>query len=93
MSEFSAHFQVQGSTATGLINQMVERGLVERDSNPDDRRLVELLLTPRGQEVYAKALEIQQGEIASALGSLDADEKHHLTQILAKVNDALARSE
>ena len=47
MSRLADLLDVSLSNATGLIDRMEERGLVERDPRPDDRRVV-LVRSPRG---------------------------------------------
>ena len=53
MTEVAGSLGVTMATATGVIDRMVERGIVERDSDPDDRRLVICRLSPRGQRMVA----------------------------------------
>jgi DNA-binding MarR family transcriptional regulator len=53
------------STLTGVIQRLVEHGLVERRTDPEDRRRVLLDLTDQGREVDA----LREGTIESAVGS------------------------
>lgn len=39
------------STATGIVDRLVEQGLIKRKEDPDDRRVVVVGLTDKGQEV------------------------------------------
>ena len=53
MTEVAGALGVTMATGTGVIDRMVERGIVERDSDPDDRRLVICRLSPQGQRMVA----------------------------------------
>jgi DNA-binding MarR family transcriptional regulator len=44
-----------GSTAVGVVDRLEETGLVRRERDREDRRVVHVLLTPRGREA-AEAL-------------------------------------
>lgn len=54
---------------TNRIDRLEERGLVERDTAPDDRRKVIVRLTPQGlslvDEVAAGHLEVERGILAT----------------------------
>ena len=45
---------------TGIIDGLVERELAERRLSPDDARVKQLFLTPRGQAVGAELAGIMQ---------------------------------
>ena len=50
MSEIASYFGKGLSSATSLIDRLVDKGLVERVSAPEDRRVVLCRLTLRGRE-------------------------------------------
>ncbi len=50
MGQIAAKLQVSDPTATGVIDRLVERDLVERAADPDDRRRVLVRLTEPGRE-------------------------------------------
>jgi len=84
MSRLADLLDVSLSNATGLIDRMEERGLVERTRVPDDRRLV--LVRPA--EAGRKALEENEGlrrqRMRAALERLDAGQ---LERALATFRD------
>lgn len=45
-------FEITRSTASKVVNLMVEKGMVERQSVPWDARLKKLVLTDRGREIH-----------------------------------------
>jgi DNA-binding MarR family transcriptional regulator len=55
MTELSQIMGLDNSTMTGIIDRMEKSGLVTRNSNPSDRRLSHIYITPRGQDEAARA--------------------------------------
>lgn len=49
MSFLASALGIALSTATGLVDRLVKKGLVMRDEDPKDRRVVLCKLSPRGQ--------------------------------------------
>ena len=51
MSDIASTLGVSTATATGVIDRMVERGIVYRDSDPADRRIVLCRMAPEGEKL------------------------------------------
>lgn len=54
MSVIAAELDAALSTATGIADNLVKKGLVTRQTDPQDRRLVIAALAPAGQELINK---------------------------------------
>lgn len=52
MREIADYLRVAVSTVTGLIDKLEYKELVKRDRSSEDRRIINISLTPKGQEVY-----------------------------------------
>jgi len=52
MSEIAEKLGMPLSTATGLLDRLVEKGLVERERSIEDRRIVQVDLTEKGHEIH-----------------------------------------
>lgn len=57
---------VTSPTLTGIIDGLVERGLVERRVSPDDARVKQIFLTARGQTL-GEAMPLVQRQVAGRL--------------------------
>jgi MarR family 2-MHQ and catechol resistance regulon transcriptional repressor len=57
MGELANDLDVRLSTMTGVIDQLQERGLVERADHPADRRSLHVRVTPKGRKLYQGAHE------------------------------------
>ena len=70
-----------------LLNELDERGYVERKRDPQDRRRHIVVITAAGVKALKKAeakLEALEGEV---LANLDADEREQLRGLLARAMD------
>jgi DNA-binding MarR family transcriptional regulator len=89
MSRIADLLDVSLSNATGLIDRMAERGLVERVRVPDDRRVVLVRLSSGGQ-AQLDALEILRRDmLQKILARLDAKQLTRLSQSLGDVHQAV----
>jgi DNA-binding MarR family transcriptional regulator len=61
---------VQPSTLSILVDRLERRGLVRRIRSREDRRFVELGLTPKGEELASRAPEAAQGRLLHGLALL-----------------------
>ena len=85
LSELSDRIRAQNSTVTGIIDRMERENLVVRERSKEDRRVVHIKLTPKGQQL-ARDIPIEPIEIfKGALETLSAQEMRDLVRILSKV--------
>ncbi len=89
MSRLADLLGVSLSNATGLVDRMEERGLVERVRVPDDRRLVLVRVTAHGVEVV-ETMDVFRRDILERLMSrLDHDQLLRLRQVVRDLTEAL----
>ena len=84
MSRIADLLDVSMPNASGLVDRMVERGLVERVGDPDDRRVVLVRLLPAG----LAALEAAEGIKLDGSGpSADTSMTVNSTRISGAIGD------
>jgi DNA-binding MarR family transcriptional regulator len=85
MGELSSALFVPLSTATRVVNTLVERGYVQRFPDPQDRRVVHVRFTPKGHRLY----KFVDGRIAEHVRTIAAcltkEEMTALVTLLSKV--------
>jgi DNA-binding MarR family transcriptional regulator len=91
LSELSRRLAAQNSAVTGIVDRMVQAGLVVREQSAEDRRVWRIRMTPKGQEIGARTQVLPWDLLRSALASLDRREKEQLVAILEKVAAHVAR--
>ena len=78
---------VHPASMTNTIDRMAERGLVERVTDPSDRRAVIVRITPQGAKLYEKATTALL-EIRFGMRTLDDGELDTVTAILGNLYEA-----
>jgi DNA-binding MarR family transcriptional regulator len=76
---------IDRTTMVQLVDELEQRGLVERQRNPNDRRSYQLTLTPVGQQTVDEARELAEGSEEQVLAMLDDEERDALRELLARV--------
>ena len=65
--EMAASFGVPKANVTSIIDRLVEKGLISRQGNPDDRRSYILSLTEEGKSQVERLREIGAAKIKGVL--------------------------
>jgi DNA-binding MarR family transcriptional regulator len=73
---------------TGIVDRLVGQGLVSREENPEDRRMLLLKTTDKGEALLAKLRESRISRMSGILARLSLEELSALAQGLT----ALARA-
>jgi DNA-binding MarR family transcriptional regulator len=89
MSRLADLLDVSFSNATGIIDRMEERGLVERVRHPDDRRVVLVRIAPRGIEALEETEAIKQDRLHAILSHLDANQVDRVAAALDDIRSAV----
>lgn len=74
---------------TRIVDDLVERGLVKREPNPEDRRRVDLMLSDAGVAMVEEILPKLRRRGSAVFETFDEAEKQALTQLLTKLLHAL----
>ena len=73
---------------TGIVDHLVEQGLVSREENPEDRRMIILKTTDKGKALITGLRESRISRVSNVLAQLSSEE----LSALAKGLSALARA-
>ena len=79
MSNLADETNQVSATMTGIVDRLVERGLVERRRNPKDRRRVFVYLTECGKAKLESVYRDKCLKLAEHLETLDKDSRLKLT--------------
>ncbi len=89
MGELSEMLAVPASTATRLVDWMVESEYIERLPDPEDRRIVRVALTATGRELYQTINQFVAQRIEQILRRFSPDERQAVVSSLQKVMTVL----
>ena len=91
VSGLGEKLRLDSGTLTPLLKRMADKGLIRRQRSAKDERQVDVSLTPQGQALKAKALDIPR-QISRCV-NLDPGEAVTLYRLLYKVLAAPACEE
>ncbi len=74
MSEVAERLGTAASTASGVVDGLVQRGLIDRVEDPADRRQVVVRATPAAEEQLEHLHELGRGHLRQMLASVERDE-------------------
>src|SRR4051794_494863 len=84
MSRLAELLDVSLSNATGLVDRMAERGLIDRVRVPNDRRVVLVRPSEQGARIRDEIEAIKQDRLRSILGRLPSE---RLERVLGAISD------
>ena len=87
MNELSRRMMVTGGNVTGITDQLVAEGLVDRVDVAGDRRAYRVRLTPKGRKLFNEMARQHEGWIVEAFGGLSDKDISTLHRLLGKVKD------
>jgi DNA-binding MarR family transcriptional regulator len=85
MTALSGHLMVTGAYVTGLTDQLVAEGWVERVDDPSDRRALIVRMTPAGKVWFERMAVEHERWLVQMLGGVDAHEMEQLHELLGKL--------
>ena len=83
--ELATTLSIDRTAMVYLIDELEAQTLVERVRSPQDRRAFLIHLTPGGRRAQRKAATALAGAADTLLTPLDAAERRHLVDLLAKI--------
>ncbi|NML17283.1 MarR family winged helix-turn-helix transcriptional regulator [Azohydromonas caseinilytica] len=90
MSALSRYLMVTGGNVTGLTDQLVADGHVERVPDPQDRRSLIVRLTPAGREHFLAMAAEHEGWLAEMFGGFEPAHRDTLYELLGRLRVHLA---
>ncbi|WP_067475162.1 MarR family winged helix-turn-helix transcriptional regulator [Nocardia amamiensis] len=93
MTDLAAFLGLDKSTMSGLVERAERRGLVARGKSPQDRRVVDVFITPMGSELAQRVQEEIRAALAPYTDRLAADDRQVLTQLLDSVSGTPTRDD
>jgi DNA-binding MarR family transcriptional regulator len=90
MSELSRRLMVTGGNVTGIVDQLVREGLVERSADAD-RRAFRVRLTRAGERAFGEMARAHEQWIVELLAGLNRREHAVLFRLLARLKQVAQR--
>jgi MarR family transcriptional regulator, organic hydroperoxide resistance regulator len=88
-SDLAARLYVTKGNVSGLIDRLVDAGLVERRNATGDRRSNAVFLTPLGRKMADEGIKLQKDFVAQTLGQLAEHDLAVLDGIITQWRDTI----
>ena len=85
VSDLACSLELDLSTVSRQVRQLVDAGLVSRQSDPDDGRASLLALSPRGRGVLEAVKGARRSVLASSLGQWSREERCALAEAVRRL--------
>lgn len=84
-SELAEKLLTSPSNLTTVLDNLERDGLVRRERSTEDRRRVEVSLTPEGRDLIEDVFPRHAGRIADLMGALEPEEQEQLGGLCRKL--------
>jgi len=89
-AQLARELQVAAPSMTAMIDGLVERGLVDRSIDPNNRRQVLILLTEVGAIRLAEMEEMMHARLQLVISHLDHEERQQALKGITLLQDAMS---
>lgn len=76
---------MDAATIKGVVDRLRVQGLIESVPDPDDRRRLTVMLSPRGRTLFERVVKAAHDVSNATLAPLDKDEQAEFMRLLAKL--------
>lgn len=80
---------LDGSTVTGILDRIEQKGLIEKKVDAKDRRALQVLLTKAGRELEAPLSRVIEEANRKALSNLETDRSEDLKKLLQEISTTI----
>jgi DNA-binding MarR family transcriptional regulator len=92
LCEVADHMGMTPPSASTLVNGLIERGMMTREDQPDDRRRVRLAVTKRGQAILEASTHATMTYLAKKLNSVTADDREAIVKAMETLRSVFTDS-
>jgi DNA-binding MarR family transcriptional regulator len=89
MNELSLKMKLATSTMTRMADQLVQKSMIERQNDAEDRRVVRVYLTENGRRVKVQLKETMQNLYSQVLSGISAGEQDTVLGSLEMLNRSI----
>ena len=93
VSDLSDHLGVTSAAASQMIDRLVQQGLLARNENVADRRIRQITLTPRGEQLVRESIEARGRWMEELTTELSAEDQQAIIHTLTMLTQAAIQLE
>lgn len=91
MNELAHFLSISRPAATGLIDRLLLQGLVRRGGDIQDRRVVRVNITPKGEKIISSIWEQKRKAILKVFGEISPKDRAQYLSTLERVVNILTK--
>ncbi|MES2059421.1 MAG: MarR family transcriptional regulator [Patescibacteria group bacterium] len=84
MKSLAAHLRITPPSASALVEGLVGKGFLSRESSAKDRRTVRITLTPKSHKLFVHLHKSKASIFKKMLSQLGKEDKKQLANLIAK---------
>lgn len=82
LKDLAARLRIAPRSATEVVDQLADKGLVERTPDPSDRRVTRIVLTEAGVELRRQVTQVRRREAGDFFAVLGSEDQAELARLL-----------
>ena len=83
VKEMGDHLGVTSAAASQMLERLVQQDLIQRDEDPDDRRVKQIIITEKGCKMLEEGLQARQSWLTELVDSLSETEQEQVSIALS----------
>ena len=88
-AKLADELMIERATVSRYLDQLEERGCIERTHNNFDRRVVDIKLTAKGEEIAKLGIDLMDRAYNNMFSEFTKNENKHFVELLNKLNDSI----
>ncbi len=88
MKRIAEYLHIKAPSATSLVGGLVKMDYVKRISDPNDRRIVQMIITDKGKIFFEKSVNHMNEKLKEVLLKLKQDQVDNFIQIMEEIKKA-----
>lgn len=93
MNYYSERMMIPKSNLTVIADKLIEEGLIGRELDPDDRRIIILKITGKGRKRLLECKEIVKREMLKKLEALNDKDIQTLNKLIEEIMDIFKKTD
>lgn len=89
LKNLAERMHMHPSAASIMVDKMVNKGLLERSENPEDRRTICIRISSKGEEIINSARNLLQKEMERFAALLTPEEQIQISNIATKLKSLI----
>ena len=89
LGQLSQNLKVTGGNVSGLVQRLLTDNLISKEMSSEDRRSFIVRLTPKGDALFRKAVDVHKQHLGNRLDSIPAEELETALSVLRSLSSKL----